>query len=347
MKDLINICVVGLGHWGPNIVRSLQSDSRVNVSLAVEKSPERREFIKTKIPDLNVSEDFDTCVEDPTIVAVVTATPTEQHYQLGMQALNAGKHLFIEKPIAHSTEAAQELIALAAEKGRILMTGHVFLYNEAIVEMKNIVDRGTLGNILYMRAVRTNLGPIRSDVNVLWDLASHDISIFNYIFNDLPIEVSCSAFSALGRHVEDIAQASLVYPDNRVAMVFASWLDPRKSRKITVVGDQKMLLFDDLLPEHPLKIFDKGVRVEIEPGYFRLSVYEGNNYNSHISTGEPLKNECSHFVDCILSATRPMTDGENGLEVVRTLEALTRSLNENGRPVNLWHTKTGSLGDHS
>ena len=342
LTERIHICVVGLGHWGPNIVRSFEGHQAALVTCGVDASEERRKFIQTKLPNLNLYESLDQALNTETIDAVVIASPTQYHFQLGMRALDAGKHIFVEKPLTNNPDSSQELIEKAEQSGKTLMCGHIFLFNEGIREMKRIVKREELGKVLYMRSIRTNLGPIRSDINALWDLASHDISIFNYIYDSIPVEVSCSAHHLLGRQVEDIAQASLVYPENRIATFFVSWLDPQKKREITVVGDRKMLTFDDMNPRRPLKIFDKGVTVSKPSEYadsfhsFRMSIHEGNIFEPQVSTGEPLKNECHHFVDCILNQEQPVTDGSNGLEVVKVLEALSRSLHENGKPVSLW-----------
>jgi predicted dehydrogenase len=342
---------VGLGHWGPNLVRALERHPRAKVVVAADASAERRAVIAEKIPGLPLKADLMACLSDYEVDAVVIAAPTAWHFQLGMQALDAGKHVFVEKPLAHNTQAGLELCSKAAAVNKVLMTGHIFLFNQGVIETKKIVDRGDLGRLFYIHSVRTNLGPIRTDVNALWDLASHDISIFNYIFDSLPVEGTCSAYGLLGRPEEDIAQGTLLYPKNRIASFFVSWLDPRKKREITVVGDRKMLTFDDMKPQRPLKVFDKGVTVNQPADYadtfhsFRMSIREGQVIEPEVTTGEPLVNECMHFVDCILDNKKPLTDGQNGLDVVTILEALTRSLNESGRPVRLWDNKERSLGN--
>jgi predicted dehydrogenase len=344
-QQKVRTCVIGLGHWGPNLVRSIESHPQAQVVCAAEKSPERRKFVAEKIPGLAVEDSFSTCLEKYEFDAVVVAVPTELHFQVGMQALEANKHVLIEKPIALNSQEAIELCEEAERRERTLMTGHVFLYNEGVRACKEIVDRGDLGNLFYIHSLRTNLGPLRTDVNALWDLASHDISIFNYIFGSLPMQVTCTGYHLLGRTVEDIAQGTLVYPNNRVAVFFVSWLDPQKKREITIVGDRKMLTFDDMQPERPLKVYDKGVTISKPAEYadtfnsFRMSIREGEVVQPEISTGTPLKNECHHFISSILSKTIPMTDGYNGLDVVRVLEALSRSALEGGRPVSLWQSE--------
>ena len=342
----VNVCIVGLGHWGPNIVRSLQANPHVNVVAAIDGSEERREFVRTKIPGLHLMSSLGECLSSvPEVDAVVIATPTESHHQLGMEALSAGKHVLMEKPLAHTSEGADELWRTASQKGLVLMTGHVFLYNNAIREMKRIVDAEELGRVLYMRSLRSNLGPIRSDVNALWDLAAHDISIFNYLYGDSPIRVSCTAFSPLGLKQQDVAQGSLIYPGNRVATFFVSWVDPKKQREITLVGDRQMLVFDDMNPTRPLKRYDKGARLQRrEDTYsdsfhsFHMSIHQGETTELDVQTGAPLQNECDHFIECIVNKTTPLSDGANGLEVVKILEALTRSLNSHGEPVSVWNS---------
>lgn len=342
MSAKVNIAVIGLGRWGPNIVRSLQADGRARVVLGVDPSEAQRELMAEHIPELQVTDNLDECLGNPDIHAVAIVTPTETHHQLGMQALTAGKHVLMEKPLAFTSAGAQELMDFAAEKERILMTGHVFLYNLGVRKMKELVDQGELGQLLYMRSVRSNLGPLRTDVNALWDLAAHDISIFNYIFDSKPLSVSCTAFSPLGLRQEDIAQGSLKYPGDRAATFFVSWLDPQKRREITVVGDQKMLLFDDMVPTKPLTLYDKGIKMEKRSPYsdsfhtFRMSIHQGQVTDLDTTTGEPLKEECRHFVDCVVNEQTPLSDAQNGLDVVRILEGLTKSYNSNGESISLW-----------
>lgn len=341
------VCVVGLGHWGPNLVRAIEAHSDAAVVCAAEASEARREQVLQRIPSLTIEQSFQECLRKHEFEAVVIAVPTELHFQIGMQALEAGKHVLMEKPLALNSQEALELCQEADARKRILMTGHIFLYNEGIRACREMVARGDLGKLMYIHSIRTNLGPIRNDVNALWDLASHDISIFNYIFDAMPIRVTCSGYHLLGRPVEDIAQGSLFYPGNRVATFFVSWLDPQKKREVTIVGDRTMLTFDDMKPERPLKMYDKGVTVRQESDFsdsfhsFRLAIREGVCTEPEVSTGAPLKNECVHFIDCVRAGTRPLTDGINGLNVVRVLEALTRSSMERGAPVSVRYSDSG------
>lgn len=344
----VRTCVIGLGHWGPNLVRAIERHQRAEVVVAADQSAERRALVSEKIPNLPLEATLTDCLEKHDFDAVFVAVPTGMHYQVGMRVLQAGKHLFMEKPLAGNSQECLELCAEAERRKLQLMTGHIFMFNNGITSMKQIVKQGDLGNLFYLHSVRTNLGPLRSDVNAIWDLASHDISIFNYIFESLPMQVTCSAYSLLGRPMQDVAQGTLVYPNNRIAAFFVSWLDPQKKREITAVGDRKMLVFDDMRPERPLKIFDKGITVSNPTEYsdnfnnFRMSIRDGGCLEPEITTGEPLLNECCHFIDSIIAGARPLTDGHNGLDVVRILEALTRSMSEGGRPVSLWHQESSA-----
>lgn len=299
--------------------------------------------MKEKLSDIKIVADLDKALAENEIDGVVIATPTESHYQLGMKVLSSGYHLLMEKPLALTSDDCHELIEVADKAKKILMTGHIFLYNNAVIEMKKIMDSGEIGNTLYMRSIRSNLGPIRRDVNALWDLAAHDISIFNYLYEQQPIEVSCTGHSILAFSQEDIAQASIIYPGGKVATLFVSWLDPQKQRGITVIGDKKMLFFDDMNPKKPLTVYSKGVKFEDQRSYvdtfegFRLALYEGEMIQPNIDTGEPLKAECWRFVNCILNGEKPLTDGENGLEIVSILEAMSLSMSKRGAPVSIWN----------
>jgi predicted dehydrogenase len=348
MPGKTRVCVVGLGHWGPNIVRAIEAHSDAVVVCAADQSEQRRAQVRERIPLLSIEQSFQDCLGNYEFDAVVIAVPTEFHFQLGMQALEAGKHVMIEKPLALTSQEAIELCNEADARKRTLMTGHIFLYNEGITACREMVNRGDLGKILYMHSIRTNLGPLRSDVSALWDLAPHDIAIFNYIFDAMPIRVTCSAYHLLGRPVEDMAQGSLFYPGNRVATFFVSWLDPQKKREVTIVGDRRMLTFDDMKPDRPLKMYDKGVTVQQETEFtdsfhsFRLSIRDGLCTEPEVSTGAPLRNECVHFIDCVRSGKRPLTDGLDGLNVVRVLEALSRSAMERGAPVSVRLSEGGT-----
>ena len=337
----VNICVVGLGHWGPNLVKSLESHSSVTVVCGVESSSERRAILSTRIPGLLLYPSLLEALEAEVIDGVFIATPTHTHYEMVKLALNYGKDVFVEKPLCLTSKEGKDLIQQASQQNQILFVGHVFLYNEAVLEMKRLIHGGELGRLNYLRCTRTNLGPIRSDVNALWDLAPHDISLSNFLFSSRPSHVSCNSHSLVGSELEDISQAQMIYPDGRVSILFVSWLDPLKRREVVAVGDQKMMLFDDMQPDSPLRIFDKGVMrseaVDFADTFhaFRMSIREGRESVPKITTGQPLRNECHHFIECVLSRSRPRTDGQHGLEVISVLEALDRSAQDLGRLVKV------------
>ena len=333
--------VLGLGRWGPNIVRSLESNPKVEVIGGVEPDSVMRTRVKERIPYLPIYSSFNEFLAAKTVHAVFISTPVKTHFDLAKLALSKGIHVMLEKPLAHSSTACRDLIESAKKTDSLLMVGHVFLYNQGISEAKRLIESGELGKILYLRSVRTNLGPIRTDVNVIWDLATHDISMFNYLFGDSPKRVSCVGLAPLEQAQEDVAFGSLVYSNNRSATFFVSWLDPKKTRELTMIGDQKMLKFDDLDAHHSLRVYDKGVRALPSERYvdsfpeFKLQIYSGQETILNVPTGRPLENECNHFIDCIESGRKPFTGGSDGLLVVEILEALMESFRKNGTFVDL------------
>lgn len=342
-RQQIKIAVVGLGHWGPNLIKAFESDNRVARVIGIESNLERRQFILKENPNLSILSSLDEGLQDNSIDAFVIATPTETHYSLGLKCLQANKHLFIEKPLCYTSLSAKHLVDLARQKKKVLMTGHIFLYNQAVQKMKESVQNDEFGDILHIKSIRTNLGPIRHDVNALWDLASHDLSIFDYIHNQTPLKVSCRVFSLLALEQHDIALGTLEYNSNQTATFLVSWLDPVKTRQITIVGSKKMLVFDDMQHDAPLTIYDK--RVEFTTSNLAVNssnitapsfkFHEGETYSVPVKKSEPLKDECRDFIDCIFSGKNPQSDGENGLRIVNQLEALVESYSQNGALINL------------
>jgi predicted dehydrogenase len=275
---------------------------------------------------------------DPRVQAVVISTPTSTHYPLAKAALEAGKHVLVEKPITADARHGDELVALAEKVKRVLMVGHVFLFNPAVQRVKKYLDDGELGRLHYVSMVRTNLGPIRMDVNAAWDLASHDISIANYWLKATPVAVSATAGTWINPGIADAVFATLRYPGDVLVNLHASWLNPRKARDITVVGDKRMLTFDDMNLNEPLRVWDKQVTdARVKPafidtfGSFRASVREGDITIPRVAMGEPLRAECDHFVECVRDGKQPLTNGRDGVHVVRALEAITKSISNQGR----------------
>jgi predicted dehydrogenase len=335
---MIRVAVIGAGHWGPNLIRNFHDRQRSEVAWVVDRDAARLEQVRGRFPGVRLAEEAGPALADPDVAAVVVATPTSTHFALVKQALEAGKHVLVEKPITTSVAEGQALCALAAKAGRVLMVGHVFVHNAAVRRVKEYLDAGELGRVYYVSMVRTNLGPIRMDVNAAWDLASHDVSIANHWLGAGPLTAAAVGGSFINPGIEDAVFATLRYPGGVLVNLHASWLSPRKAREITVVGDRKMLTFDDMDLNEPIRIWDKGVTdkrtlpsfVDTFAG-FRASVREGEIVIPKVAMGEPLRAECEHFLGCVERGTRPLGSGEDGVEVVRALEAIARSVAQQGR----------------
>jgi predicted dehydrogenase len=334
----IRLAVVGAGHWGPNLIRNFDNPPHSTVRLVVDREASRLEQVRARFPQVKATESFDEIVADRTIDAVVIATPTSTHYALVKASLLAGKHVLVEKPITTRSAEAQELTALAEKMGVVLMVGHVFLFNLAVQKVRAYLERGELGRIYYVSMVRTNLGPIRMDVNASWDLISHDISIVNYWLGAVPEAVSAIGGNWINPGIEDAVFATFRYPGGVLVNVHASWLNPRKARDITVAGDKRMLTFDDMNLLEPVRIYDKQVTDKTMKAAFidsfaefRASVRDGDITIPKISSGEPLRAECDHFLDCVRNRKRPMVGGAEGGAVVLVLEAIDRSMRDGGR----------------
>jgi predicted dehydrogenase len=335
---MIGVAVIGAGHWGPNLIRSFSNGQTSTVRWVVDRDVARLAQAQARFPHIRVADSADEIWDDPDVDAVVVATPTSTHGQLVSQALHAGKHVLVEKPITNDAASAGELVQLARSVGLVLMVGHVFLYNGAVQAVKRILESGDIGRVFHISMVRTNLGPIRVDVDAAWDLASHDISIANYWLDHRAVAASAIGGSWINAGLADAVFATLRYPDDVLVNLHVSWLNPRKVRDITVVGDRQMLTLDDMNLSEPLRIYDKGVSAErISPewvdsfGSFRASVRDGTITIPRISLGEPLQAECTHFIECIEHSKQPLSDGELGADVVRTLEAISRSMANGGR----------------
>lgn len=333
----VNVAVIGAGHWGPNLIRNFHDHESSSVSWVVDLDPSRLAEVKARFPEVNTSDRAEEALEDDSVTAVVVATPSSTHYELAKAALERAKHVLVEKPITDDPSSADELCDLAEKTGKTLLVGHVFIYNTAVQRVKQYLDRGELGRVYYVSMIRTNLGPIRMDVNASWDLASHDISIANYWLGSEPLSASARGGNWINPGIEDAVFATLRYPNDVLVNLHVSWLNPRKARDITVVGDRRMLTFDDMNLSEPLRMYDKGVSDErVSPSFidtfdsFRASVREGDITIPRVPTGEPLKTECEHFLDCVIKGGRPLTDGRFGASVVRSLDAIQRSIESRG-----------------
>lgn len=332
------IGVVGCGHWGPNHIRAFRSLPGARVTHAVDASAARREHMERVHAGLRTSADLAPVLADDSVGAVVVATPASTHHGIVRAALEAGKHVLCEKPLCVGSAECRALGALARERGLVLMVGHVFLFNSGIEKLRELVAGGELGALHYATAVRTNLGPIRQDVNVAYDLVAHEVSIFRHLFDGLPERVTAVGRRCLTDRTEDVVFATLWYPGGVVANVTASWLSPKKVREITLVGDRKMATWNDLAPG-PVAIHDQGALVE--PYYenfgefFQLSVREGDVTIPRVSPEEPLRRQAQSFLEAVRTGSAGICDAERAWEVVRTLEAMTESMQADGRPVEL------------
>lgn len=337
MKKPINVGVVGCGYWGPNLIRNFRSLPDCRMKTMCDISEARLKHLRNLYPDVEGETSYENLLTNGGVEAIVIATSVRYHFQMAKASLLAGKHTMIEKPLASSAAECEELIDIAREKGLVLMVGHTFLYSPAVRRIREIVDNGDIGEIRYISARRLNLGLFQKDINVAWDLAPHDISVILHILQDQPISVNCRGTAHVTPGIEDVTAMSLHFSKGRSAIVHSSWLDPRKVREMTIVGSKRMIVYDDVAPQEKIKVFD--VRVERPPHYdtfaeFHYAYHYGDIYTPYIKQDEPLKTECQHFLDSIDSGTLPLTSGERGLEVVRVLEASSRSLKLNGAPVD-------------
>ncbi len=331
MPDSIRIGVVGCGYWGPNHIRVFSALARLGARMAVaaDRSDERRRYVADLYPWVRVEAEAETVARDPEVDAIVIATPVHTHYPLARIALQAGKHVLVEKPFVTEVEQAQELIALARARGVVLMAGHTFEYTAAINRVREMLAESALGEILYVRSERVNLGLFQKDINVLWDLAPHDVSILLYILQAMPTHVSAVGSAHVTEGVEDVAILTLEFGPRLMANVLVSWLDPRKVRQMTLVGNRKMLVYDDLSANEKLRIYDKGVdgpKHYDSFGEFQYSYRYGDIITPMLKESEPLRAECAHFLECIARGSVPRSSGEVGLSVTRVLSAAQHSL---------------------
>ena len=338
MTQTINIGIVGCGYWGPNLVRNFNAVPDCRVTRVCDTAPQRLAHIRKLYPSLETSTAFAELLAGAQVDAVVVATPAPRHYELARQSLEAGKHVFIEKPMATSSRDCADLVKLAAHKKRTLMVGHTFLYSAPVRKIKELVDAGDLGTICYISSRRLNLGLFQKDINVVWDLAPHDISVICYVMGQKPCAVNCQGHAHVTPNVEDVTNMTLQFPSGVFAIVQNSWLDPRKVREMTIVGTRRMIVYDDLEPLQKIRIYD--VRVEIPPHYdtfaqFQFAYHYGDMYAPRLDQDEALKTECQHFIDCIRTGNKPLSSGEEGCDLVCVLEAASASLRQAGARVDV------------
>jgi predicted dehydrogenase len=333
---VLNVGIVGLGYWGPNLMRNLSRIQGIRLKYACDLDEDKRARLSGQYPETRFTGDFEELLTDSALNAVVVAAPVPAHAPLARQALQSDKDVFVEKPLALSPAAAEDLVKLAAENDRVLMVGHLLEYHPAVTRLKEIVDSGELGEVFYAYTHRLNLGIIRQNENALWSLAPHDLSISMYLLSEEPVEVQATGRSYLKNGIEDVVFGILQFSDGKIAHLHVGWLDPHKERKITVVGSEKMAVFDDMARDEKLKVYDKGVqRPEFESYGEYMNLRFGDILIPHVPNDEPLKLECEHFVECVAERKRPRSDGYSGLRVVRVLDALQRSLEAGGQAISL------------
>ena len=340
---MLNAALIGLGYWGKNLARNLAADKDINLHTICDMNIDLTKQNAEKYAAVaRVTDDYDAVIRDPSIDAIVIATPIATHFDLAKKALEAKKHVFVEKPLASSVLECDALIEISDRNKLVLMVGHVFEFNSAVIKVKELIDSGEIGEVLYINGQRLNLGRVQTNLNALWSLAPHDISITNLWLQAEPNAVSARGFSYLTNGVEDVVFVTLEYPGNISVSLTLSWLDPRKSRLMTVVGTDKMVVYDDVSLDGKISIHDKGIenlsKFLKEPesfSEFHHKIRNGDVLFPNLNFIEPLAVECAHFAECILNNRTPRTDGRNGRNVVKVLEAAQKSLKNQGERITL------------
>ncbi|HYV16952.1 MAG TPA: Gfo/Idh/MocA family oxidoreductase [Conexibacter sp.] len=332
MSDRVSIGVVGLGYWGPNLARNFDALPDAELRWCCDADEAIRARYAAQYPATRFTADLGELLADPALDAIVLATPVPTHAGLAVQVLEAGKHCFVEKPLAQSVIDAERAVAAAQRSGRVLMVGHLLEYHPAVAKLKQIADEGELGAIHYIYSNRLNLGKLRADENALWSLGAHDISVILHLAGEEPHEVSARGESYMRDGIEDVVFAFLRFPSGLAAHLHLSWLDPHKERRFTVVGSKRMATFDDMDLERKVTVYDKGFD-EPTDGYGEYITRSGDIWSPRIANAEPLRLEASHFVECVREGRAPVSDGRSGLRVVRVLEALQHELEDSRREV--------------
>ncbi|MCM8781182.1 MAG: Gfo/Idh/MocA family oxidoreductase [Candidatus Omnitrophica bacterium] len=341
MNYKVNIGIIGCGYWGSNLIRNFNSIKNVQILSVCDIDSKKLKPLKHRYNLRKIYNNYRYMLKDIKLDAVVISTPAITHYRITKEALRQGKHVLVEKPMAVDSKQAIELIELSKKVKKTLMVGHTFLFNPAVNKIKEIICKGDLGRLYYIHARRTNLGPIRFDVNALWDLAPHDVSIINYLLGSMPNEVSAEAIRFLPHKLEDVGFIILRYVNSIIAHIHVSWLDPKKVREMTIIGSRKMVVYDDTDIDTPIRIYDKNL---MEKRY-RKSYYTFKEFKSIVKNGkcdkpkldiqEPLMIECQHFIDCIINNKRPLTDGYEGLNIIKVMEAIDKSSRSNNKAVKI------------
>lgn len=335
---MINVGVIGYGYWGPNLVRNFMAAHGSAVTNVCDLRAERLSSLGKLYPGIKTCSDSAELINDPQVDAVVIATPVSSHFDLAMSALQAGKHLLVEKPLAANSDQARRLVDEALARRLVLLVDHTFVYTDAIRKVRELIVSGQLGEIYYYDAVRVNLGLFQHDVNVIWDLAIHDLSIMDYVLPARPVAISATGISHVPGQPENVAYITLFFPSAQIAHVHVNWLTPVKVRHTLIGGSEKMILYDDLEPSEKLKVYDKGINVTRGPeDVYKLlvSYRSGDMWAPRLENTEALQTEALHFIDCIENNKQPETDGAAGLRMVNMIEAAEKSLRERGKLVEI------------
>jgi predicted dehydrogenase len=338
----VGIGVIGYGYWGPNLVRNFSEADGSRVVAVSDLREERLARVRDRYPAVRTTSDYRELLADPAIDAIVVATPVATHHRLAMAAIEAGKHVLVEKPLAMSTAEGAALVEAARRRGVVLMVDHTFVYTGAVQKIRELVESGHLGRLLYYDSVRVNLGLFQHDVDVLWDLAVHDLSIMDFVLDRTPLAVSAAGVAHVRGQPVNTAYLTCYFAEDLIAHFHVNWLAPVKIRRTLLGGDRQMIVYDDLEPSEKVKVYDKGITLANgstggnEGAYDLLVGYRaGDMHAPQLSLREALHVEAEHFVDCIRTGREPITNGERGLGIVRILEAAARSLAERGRVVDL------------
>lgn len=344
---MVQVAVAGVGGWGKNLVRNYSQIPQCSLKYICDLDRKKLEQLRLQLPSIKVTTSFADLLEDPDLQAIIVATTAPTHYTLCKAALQAGKDVYVEKPFVLAVAQAEELIQVAQRTGRILMVGHLLKFHPVISRLKQMIDSTELGDIYYIYDQRVNLGTVRGDENALWNFAPHDISIILYLMGKEPTDVAARGQSYLQPGIEDVVFLTLNFNGKSMAHIHVSWLDPHKIRKITVVGSKKMAVFDDMESTEKLKVYDKSAEQHAEYNTFAeyITLRFGDITIPHLKIDEPLKLECQHFLDCIRERKQPLSDGRDGLRVVKILDAAQRSLQKNGSPIPIEPSFEGSSGD--
>lgn len=332
----MKVAVVGYGYWGPNLVRNFAWTEGCTVKYVCDLSEDRLKKVQPMFPNVeNVTTNYDEVLNDPEVTAVAIATPVNTHYTLAKKALEAGKHVLMEKPMTDNSGDARELVALAAARDLVLMVDHTFLFTGAVKKIKELFTSGVIGDVYYFDSVRVNLGLFQGDINVVWDLVPHDLSIMFYVLDKKPVSVTATGVSHTDSHIENLAYVSVFFEDSTMAHFHVNWLSPIKVRQIMIAGSEKMIVYDDMETVEKIKVYDSGIEINSKDKLYEAMIQyrTGDMYAPKLDGTEALKEEVKHFLTCIEKHEKPITDGQFGLEVVQVLEAAQLSIKQGGKQI--------------